>query len=795
MDYNISNREREVLHLIAYEHSTKQIAGELFISHHTVDSHRKNLMAKLDVKNVAGLVRKGLQMKIIYSFILLFALNMGQSQNELEFRTDGIVMSRVNSALVVNPVKGQVVFDTIINEMRYYNGTTWEAFDDGSGGGDFSNGGDSVVVDRRLGNKSNLDLSIITDDSVRIHINKDGKVGVGTDNPTSWLHIVSDSASFRVDDENGGDLSPFIIDKNGDVGIGQVTPIAKLNVINPEDSFANPEDMSKYQLYLSGSSTTDHGAALGFGNGLPENIGASIIFQDKGSFAKGDLTFWTKSSEVNGDTLNEVLRMTNEGKVGIGTPEPDEQLEITANFAMPETDIIGSDTVGVILSGDKSFIHSYGSKNTYMGEESGSISGSSAENTAFGYNTLKDVISGSSNTAVGNSALKKNSLGGSNTAIGAGSLSENLSGTGNTAVGQGTLVLADNNDGNTAVGNNSLKFCRGSNNTAIGINTDLDPVGGFWTNSTAIGANTKVGASHSMVLGDSVHVGIGDITPDALLEISSFRRPSDYLMISSNFYSDGDIMMVRSNGFVTFGTTDPGTDRIEIEGSSEEGSSIALNNNASTSSSSNHSHLEFRSEGNIMARIRSQTDDSSTGDLRFVTANSGIVSTKMLVEGGGNVGIGELSPAEKLDVNGNIKIGNAGSNGCIKDNSGTGIVGTCASDSRLKKNIKQVTNVLDKVADLQLVNYEWKADEYKDFRFGSEVQLGLIAQDVELVLPELVATGDDGFKRVKYHKIPLMLLGAVRELKDTNDELRIQNGKLEQRIARLEKLIYQATDK
>ncbi|MCL4114599.1 UNVERIFIED_CONTAM: hypothetical protein GTU68_034300 [Idotea baltica] len=60
MDRNqtsITSREREVLHLIAYEHSSKEIASKLFISCETVNSHRKNIMSKLNVKNTAGMVR------------------------------------------------------------------------------------------------------------------------------------------------------------------------------------------------------------------------------------------------------------------------------------------------------------------------------------------------------------------------------------------------------------------------------------------------------------------------------------------------------------------------------------------------------------------------------------------------------------------------------------------------------------------------------------------------------------------------------------------------------------------
>jgi len=58
----ISKRELEVLRLVAFEHNTKQIAQRLFISNHTVLSHRKNLLLKMDVKNTAGLVRRGFEL-------------------------------------------------------------------------------------------------------------------------------------------------------------------------------------------------------------------------------------------------------------------------------------------------------------------------------------------------------------------------------------------------------------------------------------------------------------------------------------------------------------------------------------------------------------------------------------------------------------------------------------------------------------------------------------------------------------------------------------------------------------
>ena len=57
----VSQREYEILELISQEYTTKMIALKLFISPHTVITHRNNLMAKLDAKNAAGLVRRGFE--------------------------------------------------------------------------------------------------------------------------------------------------------------------------------------------------------------------------------------------------------------------------------------------------------------------------------------------------------------------------------------------------------------------------------------------------------------------------------------------------------------------------------------------------------------------------------------------------------------------------------------------------------------------------------------------------------------------------------------------------------------
>ena len=66
---SLSNRELEILRLIADEYTTDEIAQKLFISSHTAKTHRRNIILKLDVKNVAGMIRKAFELK-------LFQLNL-----------------------------------------------------------------------------------------------------------------------------------------------------------------------------------------------------------------------------------------------------------------------------------------------------------------------------------------------------------------------------------------------------------------------------------------------------------------------------------------------------------------------------------------------------------------------------------------------------------------------------------------------------------------------------------------------------------------------------------------------
>lgn len=61
----LTEREKDVLKLIVQEYTSHEIAAKLFISFHTVETHRKNLISKLQVKNIAGLVKYAIQQGIV----------------------------------------------------------------------------------------------------------------------------------------------------------------------------------------------------------------------------------------------------------------------------------------------------------------------------------------------------------------------------------------------------------------------------------------------------------------------------------------------------------------------------------------------------------------------------------------------------------------------------------------------------------------------------------------------------------------------------------------------------------
>ena len=94
----------------------------------------------------------------------------------------------------------------------------------------------------------------------------------------------------------------------------------------------------------------------------------------------------------------------------------------------------------------------------------------------------------------------------------------------------------------------------------------------------------------------------------------------------------------------------------------------------------------------------------------------------------------------------------------------TGEVTAYASDARLKTNVVAIDGALDKVEAIRGVTYDWN-EKGQELGLGTEHQVGVIAQEIEAVLPQLVVdSAHEGFKTVKYDKLTALLIEAVKEL-------------------------------
>lgn len=168
----------------------------------------------------------------------------------------------------------------------------------------------------------------------------------------------------------------------------------------------------------------------------------------------------------------------------------------------------------------------------------------------------------------------------------------------------------------------------------------------------------------------------------------------------------------------------------------------------------------------------------------------GICAENASIFDNGKVGIGTAAPDYKLTVNGDLwardaAFGNIGipsgevraSYFRISGNMGVGVSnpdvrvainGTCkatkfleTSDASLKEGVQSIDGALGAVMRLGAVEYTLKDDGETPSRRRRD--LGLIAQDVELVLPEVVHTDPDGAKAVAYTRIIPVLLEAIKE--------------------------------
>lgn len=108
------------------------------------------------------------------------------------------------------------------------------------------------------------------------------------------------------------------------------------------------------------------------------------------------------------------------------------------------------------------------------------------------------------------------------------------------------------------------------------------------------------------------------------------------------------------------------------------------------------------------------------------------------------------------------------------------------SDERLKKNINGISDALDKILSLRGVTYNWREDMPANEGLSDVMQYGLIAQELEKVIPELVDTDEEGWKSVSYsHLVPVL----IEALKEQQSEIEVLKSTVNQDRKDIDRLI------
>ena len=197
---------------------------------------------------------------------------------------------------------------------------------------------------------------------------------------------------------------------------------------------------------------------------------------------------------------------------------------------------------------------------------------------------------------------------------------------------------------------------------------------------------------------------------------------------------------------------------------------------------------EYRTDGTIWAQTATPNSFSNKFEFQF---NDGSWRNALIVidpqpAGGANVGIGRSFPTSKLDVAGDIAI-----NGSVM----------LTSDKRLKKNVTKFKSGLSKVLALAPVTFKY--DDVVTKNGSTKLHVGLIAQELQEIAPELVTTFvhkesdpetgeiliEDEYLQINDTGIKYLLVNAIKEQQLLIDEKEVKIQELEDRFTEMENLL------
>ena len=421
-----------------------------------------------------------------------------------------------------------------------------------------------------------------------------------------------------------------------------------------------------------------------------------------------------------------------------------------------------------------------------------------SNNVALGDTALDDgSLSGGNNTAIGSGALTANTSGAENVAVGGTALDANTTGAGNTAIGYAALGANTTASSNTAVGKNALAACTtGGSNVAVGLNAG-DAI-------TTSPANTLLGhnAGSAISTGNGENVCVGNnagalmTTGQQNVFIGDQAAAGAVVTGATNTIVGDNAGHTLTSGAnnAYFGSTAGDATTTGGQNVAVGSAALTANTTASNSTACGFLSLSASTTGNDNTAIGVGSGGNVTTGVEnvFVGAYAGNTSPQTTT-GSYNTILGRLAHGSGATVNEEVVIGFnaagkgantafiAGGSGAFQGNNST--TWSQTSDRRIKKNIVDNNVGLDAINQIQVRNFEYRtADEITELD-GSlcaikkeGIQLGVIAQEIQKVLPDVVKTESTGCMTVNPDNLTWHLVNAVKELSAKVAELEAKLG-------------------
>ena len=268
---------------------------------------------------------------------------------------------------------------------------------------------------------------------------------------------------------------------------------------------------------------------------------------------------------------------------------------------------------------------------------------------------------------------------------------------------------------------------------------------------------------------------IGPIERSAFSMDGSFRW---YTGAAQQFASIGasaslsQKMVLDNTGNLGINVSNP-TRKLVISSSVEDSHMLIVGTAPGFNIGSSQTTAQYYATVGVATGTSNFLNGTAAGDLIIV--NRGTTSGSIIFGAGLSGGRQNV----KIDVTGSMSISASLSVGHTIVPSGVrgridasnDIVAFSTSDIRFKTNVTPILNALDKITQIGGYEFDWREEHTHHHGFTGH-DVGVIAQEIEQILPNIVTTRDSGYKAVKYEKIIPLLIEAIKEQQQQIDELK-----------------------